>query len=108
METEPRSLPLDTKEIIESKLIDKRDEIFLKWTKKEKELTSPELAQGKINDLNSLRKLNWLLDELDSDELDQFSKNGLIIEGKFPVRERQIITRMVVEFINPLIQQQKK
>ena len=110
METSPRSLPIDTKEIIESKLIDKRDEIFLKWNtlKKDKNLTPREVEQGKINDLNSLRKINWLLDELESDELDQFNKNGLIVDGTFPVRERQIISRMVVKFINPLIQQQKK
>ena len=113
METSPRPLSIDTKEFkefIDTKLRDKRDEIFLKWTilKKDKNLTPQQVEQGKINDLNGLRKINWLLDELESDELDQFKNNGLIVDGKFPVRERQIISRMVFEYIDPLIQQQKK
>jgi len=110
METRPRSLPEKMEEVIERKLRDKRDDIFLKWNTLsiDKHITPDGVIKGKLDDLNRLRKNpDWLFPELEPEELEQFKKDGFIVDGKFPVRERRTLSRLVSDYFYPWIQKLK-
>ncbi len=95
----------ESKDIIENKIINKRDEIFdqCKAIKKDKLLSRDE-AEKKITEiLSNLKKdFSWL--ELERKEITQLKKEDLIYSDiEFTPRAHRLILAMIDKKIYPLI-----
>jgi len=112
MKTRPEMLSIESRDIIERKLREKREEFLIKngflkeknlflYEVESESLKTSEVIEKMEDDFKGLKKqFEWLLEGLEGDEIIQFKKDGLIGDKKKISRMgRRVIIQLIDKFI---------